>query len=59
MSDTKYQDSDKQALEHFKEYLRIPSVQPDINYGLFTYLWVLYLSWFLALVRYNWVHMLT
>lgn len=29
----KYDSEENQAIENFREYLRIPSVHPDVNYG--------------------------
>lgn len=33
---------DKTAVENFREYLRIPSVQPDINYSKFFYFYAIF-----------------
>lgn len=42
---------DAQAVENFREYLRIPSVHPDIDYGTFNILTLckLYDNFFRAL----------
>lgn len=33
-------DLDNLAVENFREYLRIPSVHPDVNYGMLTALFI-------------------
>jgi hypothetical protein len=34
MSPEKNREAECEAVTNFREYLRIPSVQPDVNYGM-------------------------